>query len=386
MARIGVVRERAQAERRVALTPDAIGGLVRAGHSATVETGAGTGAGFIDQAYADAGAEIGDLDGLAQSELVVSVRGLGTFAESPDPTVVLGPSTATVAMFDPLWLTAEMAKLADTGATVLALELVPRITRAQSMDVLSSTASVAGYEAVVLAATRFGRMFPLMMTAAGTLPAAKVLVLGAGVAGLAAIATARRLGAVVSGYDVRDAAAEQIESLGARAIRLDIGGGPAEGSGGYARSQTDDENRRRRDALAEHVAASDIVITTAAIPGRASPLLITTEMIAAMEAGSVIVDLAAARGGNCEPTVADTQVDSAGVLVLSPTDLASRSPVDASSMFATNVVNLIDHMCDDDANLVIDPGDEITGALIVASGGQVVHGGVIQALDNGATP
>lgn len=254
------------------------------------------------------------------------------------------------------------------------------------MDVLSSMASVAGYEAVLLAASRFGRMFPLMMTAAGTLPAARVLVLGAGVAGLAAIAAARRLGAIVSAYDVRPAAAEQIESLGAKAVDLSTSAADqqaesAETVGGYASAQTDDQNRRQRVALTPHVADADIVITTAAIPGRASPLLVTAEMVAEMRPGSVIIDMAAERGGNCQATIADTEVVTGGVTVLGPTDLAIGSPLDSSAMFATNVVNLIDHFAGDDSlELIIDRDDEITAAMLVTANGEVVHPAVIAAI------
>ncbi len=263
----------------------------------------------------------------------------------------------------------------------MALELVPRITKAQTMDVLSPMATITGYQALVLAARRLPRTFPLTMTAAGTIPPARVLVLGAGVAGLQAIATSRRLGAVVEAYDVRPAAAEQIRSLGARAVMLELDTADSEDDSGYAKAQGEDQTRRQQDLLASHVADSDVVITTAAIPGAPSPVLVTSTMVGDMAPGSVIVDLAAERGGNCELTVADGHVVHNGVTILGPTDLASRSASTASQMLATNIGHLLDYLVDEEG-LQLDRDDEIVRSMLVASGGEIVHPQVLGALDS----
>lgn len=378
---IGLFRDDAPGEARVALTPAAVGTLIAAGHSVVVEADAGAAAGLGDAAYKEAGASIGSVADVSAAEVVVAVRGFGTFEASAAPADRLRAGQIAIAMFDPLWRPDNAARLAETGAAVLSLELVPRITRAQDMDVLSSMATVAGYEAVLLAASRLPKMFPLMMTAAGTLTPARVLVIGAGVAGLQAIATARRLGAVVEAYDVRPAAAEQIESLGAKSIELDLATEDSEDSGGYAKALTDDQNERQREALAHHIADADVVITTAAIPGRPSPLLISEAAVKAMKPGSVVIDLAAERGGNCAVTLADEVVVVDGVTVLGPTDLASHSPMHASQMLGNNVVNLFKHLCDDDAQLILDLDDEITAAMLVTQGGEVVHPRVIDAIE-----
>jgi NAD(P) transhydrogenase subunit alpha len=269
--------------------------------------------------------------------------------------------------------------MAEAGITAFAMELIPRTTLAQSMDALSSQAISAGYEAVLLAASRLPRFLPMMMTAAGTIRPAKVLVLGAGVAGLQAIATARRLGAVVSGYDIRPAAAEEVKSMGATFV-----GGPVEeqagAAGGYAGEVTEDMRRRQTETLAGHVAASDIVITTAQVPGRPAPRLVTTEMIEAMRPGSVVVDLASASGGNCEPTVAGETVDVDGVAVMGPVDLASSTAGDASEMYARNVAALIEYLVRD-GQWLVDLEDEITGAACVTHGGAIVDDRVHDALE-----
>lgn len=378
---VGVWNERAAGERRVALTPDTAVKLIKKGHRVVVESGAGHDAGIDDDAFAAEGADIGDGDAVRECEVSLAVRGAGTWdGDGSLPADMLSSGSLALAMFDPLWMPRNAEALAATGADVMSLELVPRITRAQSMDVLSSMATVAGYEAALLAATRLPRMFPLMMTAAGTLAAARVFVLGAGVAGLQAIATARRLGAIVEGYDVRPAAAEQIRSLGARAVELDLDTDNSEDAGGYAREQSEDANARQQRLLTPYLADSDVVITTAAIPGRPSPELITAEMVEAMQSGSVIIDLAAERGGNCSVTAADSEVVHAGVTVLGPTDLASRSARHASQMLGNNLVTLLDHLSDDEGRLVIDRDDEITAAMLVATGGEVVHDRVLDAL------
>ncbi len=319
---------------------------------------------------------------LEHATTLLQVRGTGTHDVDDGLLVHLGPDTALIGLVEPLWNPGNAARLAATGATVLSLELVPRITRAQSMDVLSSMATVAGYQSALLAASRSPRMFPMLMTAAGTVPPAKVLVLGAGVAGLQAIATAKRLGAVVEAFDVRPAAVEQIRSVGARAIELDLETTGAEDSGGYARSQTADENERQQQLLAPVVAENDVVITTAAIPGAVSPRLVSASAVTGMAPGSVIVDLAAERGGNCELTVADEEVDHNGVLVLGPTDLASRAARTSSRMLSNNMVTLLEHLVAGD-ELDLDPDDEITGAMMVARGGAVVHPDVRALLEPG---
>ena len=373
-------------------------GLIERGVEVLIEAGAGTRAGFDDDAYRAAGARVVDRAEAGGAEVVAGIRSTnasGPIAGHPQPAPTA--RAVHIALFDPLWDPAGAERLAEAGVSALSLDLVPRITRAQTMDVLSSMATVAGYEAVLLAARRLPKVFPLLMTAAGTLSPARVLVLGAGVAGLQAIATARRLGAVVEAYDIRPAAVEQIRSLGARPVELTTGtadtgtaGAGPEGQGGYARAQSDDEQRRQRDRLTPHVAGADVVITTAAVPGRRSPLLLTTPMIEAMGPGSVVVDLAAERGGNTDATVADGEVQVGGATVLGPTDLASAAPVHASQMFATNLTALLDHLLTRAADrpdgseapgLWLDLDDEITAAMLVTHNGAVVHPQAREQLD-----
>ena len=375
--RIAAISESRAGEQRVALTPEASKKLVDDGHTVTIETGAGTSIGAFDDQYREAGALVADnrAGAIGAAEVIASIN-----HEHLDDLPGLGDRHTVVALLDPLWKPEPMQALAATGATALSLELVPRITRAQSMDVLSSMATVAGYQAVLTAAERLPRMFPMLMTAAGTVPAARVVILGAGVAGLQAIATAKRLGAVVEAYDVRPAAAEQIESLGAKAIDLQLDTDDSEDAGGYAKAQGDDEQARQRAALLPFIAAADVVVTTAAIPGARSPLLVTTEMVEAMRPGSLIVDVAAERGGNCALTVADEVVDHGGVILLGPTQLESGSARSASQMFANNLVTLIRYLADDELELVIDPEDEITGAMLVTHRGEIVHPRVNDAL------
>jgi NAD(P) transhydrogenase subunit alpha len=383
--RVAVPTELGHAERRVALTPTAVAKLVDLGHEVVVESGAGQWAGFTDDAYRQAGAA-----SAARSEVIDPggvIVGIGGPADpaDPDPDLsLLGPDHIVVALHDPLGRPEQMAGLAATGATVVALELIPRTTRAQAMDVLSSMATIVGYEAALLVASRLPRLLPLLMTAAGTVPAARVLVLGAGVAGLQAIATSRRLGAVVEGYDVRSAAMEQIRSLGARAIDLELDTSTSEDGGGYARAQTDDTTHRQHELLAPHVAEADGVITTAAIPGATSPELVTPAMVESMSSGSVIVDLASDRGGNCRLTRPDDEVVHHGVTILGPTDLASRAATTASQLFATNLVALLQHLAPE-GKPVFDRDDEITAGVLVATGGEVVHPQVQQRLTAAAS-
>lgn len=357
-------------ERRVAVAPREARRLVEMGNRILVPAGAGAGAAFPDADYVAAGAEV-FAGAPPRAELLLGV--------GPLTAADVAGVEAAAGFFDPLGDPAGMAAVAATGVTALAMELVPRTTLAQSMDALSSQATVAGYQAVLLAASVLPRMFPMLMTAAGTIRPARVLVLGAGVAGLQAIATARRLGAIVSGYDIRPAAREQVESLGARFV-----GGPveaaAEGQGGYA-SEVDDATRSaQQEALAAAVAESDVVITTAQVPGRRAPLLVTAAMVEAMRPGAVVVDLAASTGGNCEATIADEAVSVGMVTVLGPTDLASGAAGDASEMYGRNLVALLDHLITDGA-LVIDPEDEIAAAVCVTRDGSVQDPRVLAALE-----
>lgn len=379
--RVGVLREVADREQRVALSPDGAKKLVNSGNDVVIESGAGLSSGFGDDDYKTEGATIADrADVLAGSGVLLQVQATGTHPVSDGVAEALTHEHVLIGLADPLWQASNIASVAATGSTVLSLELVPRITRAQSMDVLSSMATVAGYEAVLLAATAAPRMFPMLMTAAGTVPPTKVFVLGAGVAGLQAIATAKRLGAVVEAYDVRPAAVEQIRSVGAKAIELEFDTGDSEDSGGYAKAQSEDQNAQQQRLLTPYIAESDVVISTAAIPGRASPELITTPMVDAMQPGAVIVDLAAERGGNCSLTKADEVVQYNGVAIHGPTDLASKSSRNASQMLSNNICTLLAHLAPE-GDLVIDPTDEITGSMLVAQNEQVVHAGVRSALD-----
>lgn len=365
----------------MSLTPTAVASLVGDGHDVHVEAGAGIRAGFTDADYREAGAAIG------RRPSVIGPGGTIIQIDGPEPHDLNGPEWADlgadhvlVALHDPLWRPPRATALAATGATAISLELMPRITRAQSMDVLSSMATVAGYEAVLLAASRLPRILPLMMTAAGTVTPARFVVLGAGVAGLQAIATARRLGAVVEAYDVRAAAVEQIRSVGATPIELDLELGRTEDAGGYAARQSEEQARRQLELLAPHLAEADAIISTAAVPGAASPELITTEAVESMRNGSVIVDLAAARGGNCRLTRADEEVKHGEVVILGPTDLASRAPATASQMFASNVVSLLRHLAPE-GEIVFDFDDEITAGTVLTWGGEVHHPAVRGRLD-----
>ncbi|MEM9564391.1 MAG: NAD(P) transhydrogenase subunit alpha [Actinomycetota bacterium] len=378
--RIGIPSETAERERRVAVTPSGARTLTDAGHEVVVESGAGTRAGFGDDAYGDAGAAVvGRADAIGSAGVIVQVDGPGADDLNGSEWSDLGGDHLLVGLHDPLGQPERAEALAATGATAISLELIPRTTKAQAMDVLSSMATVAGYQAVLLGAARIPKMVPMLMTAAGTVPPSRFLVLGAGVAGLQALATARRLGGVVEGYDVRPAAQEQIRSLGAKAIELDLDTSSAEGAGGYATEQSDDQARRQLDLLAPHVADADVVITTAAVPGATSPELVTREMIDAMRPGSVIVDLAAGRGGNTRLTRPDEEVEHAGVIILGPTDLASRAPATSSQMFSTNVLALLRHLAPD-GDPVIDLDDEIIAGTVLTHDGDVRHPAVRERL------
>jgi H+-translocating NAD(P) transhydrogenase subunit alpha len=353
--RIGVPRELEPGERRVALVPDAVSRLTAAGFDVVVEPGAGVAAAFPDAAYTEAGAGVSD--GVWAADAVAKVR---------KPTVEeagrLRSGQVLIGFLEPLTDAAGIERLAERGVHAFAMESIPRITRAQSMDALSSQATVSGYKAVLVAADRLPRFFPMLMTAAGTVAPAKVLVLGAGVAGLQAIATAHRLGAVVAGFDVRPVVREQVESLGATFLDLGIVG--EETAGGYARELTEEEQRRQQEALAERIPEYDAVITTALIPGRAAPTLIPASAVAKMRPGSVIVDLAAEAGGNCELTERGEIVERDGVTVVGVTNLASTMPFHASQLYARNVSSLLQHLAPE-GELALDWDDEITAGACV---------------------
>ena len=355
--RVAVPKESA-GERRVALVPDAVGRLATSGFSVAVERGAGSAAGFSDAHFEAAGAEL-----MARAELFAGAEAVVKVGRpSADEIGELAPGTVLIGFLTPLTDQAGIEQLAARGVVAFAMESIPRITRAQAMDALSSQSTVAGYKAVILAADRLPRLFPLLMTAAGTVAPAKVLVLGAGVAGLQAIATARRLGAVVTGYDVRPAVREQVESLGASFLDLGVEG--AETEGGYAAELSPEEQARQQAALEERIADMDVVITTALIPGRPAPLLIPATAVERMRPGSVIVDLAAEAGGNCELTEPGTDVERAGVTIVGYTDLPSRMPYHASQLYARNVSALLLHLAPA-GELQLDFDDEITAGACV---------------------
>ena len=371
---VGIVKETYTGERRVALTPTSIPPLKKAGFHVTVESGSGRQAGYADEEYADKGAEIAvERAAVFQAaDILLQVRGLGANLPAGEKDLdLLRRDQIVIGLLEPMSEPEALKMLADRGVTAFALELIPRITRAQNMDVLSSMATVAGYKAVLLAAEALPRMFPLLMTAAGTIAPAKVFVVGAGVAGLQAIATARRLGALVSAYDVRAAVREQVQSLGAKFVELPMEAADAETAGGYARELGESFYRRQREMMLKVVAESDVVITTAAVPGRKAPLLVTGEMVQRMQPGSLILDLAAERGGNCELTKPGETVVEHGVTIMGPLNLASTVPYHASQMYAKNITNFLLHLCKD-GKPRLDEEDEIIRSTLVTRGGNVV--------------
>jgi NAD(P) transhydrogenase subunit alpha len=382
--KIGVPKETFPGERRVAIVPSAVAALGKLGLDVVVEAGAGAAAGFPDAAYAATQARVGNRDDVFDADVVVQVRTPGANpVHGAEDVARLRHGQVVIGFANPLTAVESTQAVADKGARLCAMELVPRITRAQSMDALSSMATVAGYKAVILAADALPRLFPMLNTAAGTVAAARVFVVGAGVAGLQAIATAKRLGARVEAYDVRPDVREQIQSVGARFVELPLEAGAPQDAGGYATVQDESFYRRQREMMMKTVAASDVVITTAAIPGRRSPVLVTAEMVAAMQPGSVIVDLAAERGGNCELTRADEIVLQHGVTILGPTNLPATVPYHASQLYARNVLTLVQHLVRPVAGpdgkptggpmLVIDEEDEITREILVTNNGAIVH-------------
>ena len=372
---IGVPAETFPDERRTALTPRATEVLAKSGVEFVIEAGSGAQAGYPDADYLPKGVRIANsrMEVFETASVVIQVRTYGANPEAGTRDLAMLRNGQTVIGFgEPLTSGHRYAELAERGVTSFAMELMPRITRAQAMDALSSMATIAGYKAVLIAADALPRMFPMLMTAAGTVAPARVLVLGAGVAGLQAIATARRLGAVVRAYDVRPAVKEQVESLGAKFVSVELDAAGAEDKSGYAKALGDEFYQRQRDLLAAAVEDSDAVITTAAVPGQKAPLLVTREMIAAMASGSVIVDLAAERGGNCEATRPGETVVESGVRVIGPLNLPSTVPYHASQMYARNVATFLKHLIHDGA-LALNTEDEITRETLVTHQGEVVH-------------
>jgi H+-translocating NAD(P) transhydrogenase subunit alpha len=363
--KIGVPKETAEGERRVALVPEVVKALTAKEIEVAIEPGAGEGARHTDAEYGEAGAKVdGDVWG---SDIVLKV-----VPPTTDEVGRLQQGQILIGFLQPL-TNADLARsLAQAGVTSFAMESIPRITRAQSMDALSSQANLGGYMSVLIAARESGRLFPMMTTAAGTIPPAKVLVLGAGVAGLQAIATAKRLGGVVTGFDVRSVVKEQVQSLGGRFLEVEAVK-DAEGEGGYARPLTDEENERLREELAEAAKRQDVIITTAQIPGRPAPLLITAEAVRSMQPGSVIIDLAAETGGNCELSEPGKTVVEDSVKIIGPVNLPSEMAWDASALYAKNLQNLVELMIDEEGNLRVDMEDEIIAGACLTKDGEIVN-------------
>lgn len=370
--RVGVLRETALGETRVALVPEVVGRLVQSGWDVHIEPEAGVAAHFPDSVYSAVGAHLTPPEALlADADLLLKVQ-----RPSPAEVRQMKPGSIFIGFLQPAWNAELLAQLAERQITALAMELVPRITRAQSMDALSSQATVAGYKAVLVGASMLGRLLPMMMTAAGTLVPARVLVLGAGVAGLQAVATARRLGGVVTAFDVRAVVKEQVQSLGASFLELPQVN--AEGSGGYAKELAEEQQRRVQELIATAVRDFDLVIATALIPGRRAPLLITAEAVAGMKPGAVIIDLAAETGGNCALTRADETVEIGGVRIAGPTNLPATVAQHASQMYSRNLQSLIQHLRRD-GGLAIELNDEIAAAMVVTADGEVRFGQPRQA-------
>ncbi len=380
---VGVPKETFPGENRVALTPAHVPLLAKGGMRVVIEAGAGEKAGFIDAAYSEKGAKIlpSRAEVFSSSDLIAQVRTFGSNAEAGRADLeVIREGQFVVGTCEPLAEAGLAREFAASGASLFSMELMPRITRAQSMDILSSMATIAGYKAVLLAANTLPRMFPMMMTAAGTIAAARVFIVGAGVAGLQAIASSRKLGAIVEAYDVRPAVKEQVLSLGAKFVEMELDTGSAEDAGGYAKELGEEFYEKQREMMMRVVAGSDVVITTAAIPGKKSPVLVTTPMVEAMQPGTVIVDLAAERGGNCELTKAGEVVVHKGVTILGPLNIPSTIPYHASQMFGKNVTTFLLHLAKD-GEINLDMEDEITAGTLVTHGGKVVHPRVLELME-----
>jgi proton-translocating NAD(P)+ transhydrogenase subunit alpha len=379
--RIGVPKETAGGEHRVALVPEVVSKLKAKGLDVVVQNGAGTDALVPDSAFADAGAELSaDAAAIWGSDVVVTIA-------PPDPEQIrsLGQGSILIGFLAPLSSPQTTKALADAGATAFAMEAIPRISRAQSMDALSSQANVGGYKAALLGAEEMGRFYPMLMTAAGTIPPAKVLVLGVGVAGLQALATAKRLGARTTGYDVRPEVAEQVQSLGAAWLDLGL---EASGEGGYARELTDEERAQQQQALTDAIKGFDVVITTALVPGRPAPKLVTAEAVEGMKPGSVIVDMAGETGGNCELTEPGQTVVKHDVKIVSPLNLPASMPEHSSQLFARNVLSLLELLVGEDGALNLDFDDEIVAGACVVRDGEIVNAGAKATVEkaSGAAP
>jgi NAD(P) transhydrogenase subunit alpha len=373
---IGIPSEVKTGEKRVAMSPANVQSLTDKSVKVLVQANAGAAAGYPDEEYTAAGATItaDRAEIFASADIILQVQSFGSNNENSDDDMALVRSgQLIIGMMDPLASPQAAQAVADKGATAIALELVPRISRAQSMDVLSSMATLAGYKAVLMGASAAPRIFPMLMTAAGTLQPARVLIMGVGVAGLQACATAKRLGAVVEAYDVRPAAREQILSVGAKPVELDLDTGESEGAGGYAKEQGEDFLRRQRELMTEVVAQQDIIITTAAIPGAKSPILVTEDMVVAMKPGAVIVDLAAERGGNCDLTKQGETVVAHNVTILGPENVPSELAYHASQMLGKNMQTLLELIIDEEGALNLDFNDEIVAGTVVAHQGEVPH-------------
>lgn len=380
---IGITRELVAGEQRVSMCPENIRSLTEAGIDFWVEQNAGVCAGFSDNDYLSAGAKIiAERSAIfAKADIILQVQSFGANSQNAEQDLqLLRPQQIVIGMMDPLATPQAAQQVADTKATAVALELVPRISRAQSMDVLSSMATLAGYRSVLLGAEAAPRILPMLMTAAGTLQPARVLIMGVGVAGLQACATAKRLGAVVEAYDVRPAAREQIISVGATPVELDLPTESSEGAGGYAKQQSEEFLRRQREQMTEVVARQDIVITTAAVPGAKSPILVTEDMVKAMKPGSVVVDMAAERGGNCELTQLGETVVEYGVSILGPQNMASDVAYHASQMYGNNMQTLLELIVQD-GEINLDFKDEIIAGTVVAHNGEVTHPHIRKLLD-----
>ena len=371
--KIGVPRETIPGEKRVAVTPEVASKLAKGGFEVTIETGAGQAAGFSDSDYKSAGAAVAPTGAaaLGDADAVLKVRRpVLNPATGTHEIELVKPNALLIGLLDPRGDQDGLRTIAQRGVTAASMELVPRITRAQMMDALSSQSTVAGYKAVLLAANSVGRFFPLLMTAAGTIRPAKVLVIGAGVAGLQAIATARRLGAVVEAFDTRPVVKEQVQSLGAKFVELDVAETEAQDAGGYAKELAAEHIAREKQLIHDHASQADVVITTALVPGRRAPVLISAQTVRAMRAGSAIVDLAAEQGGNCELSQPGTTVVEHGVSILAPLNLPSELPYDASQMYARNVAALLAHFAPKGA-ITLDFNDEITKAVVIAAHGEL---------------
>jgi NAD(P) transhydrogenase subunit alpha len=380
---IAVTRELVTGEKRVSLCPSNVQSLIESGANVWVEQNAGTQAGFSDENYQSVGAKIiSDRDKLfAGADIILQVQGFGSNTENSEQDLKrLKAKQLIIGMMDPLAQPQAAKQVAETGATAIALEMVPRISRAQSMDVLSSMATLAGYRSVLLGAEAAPRILPMLMTAAGTLQPARVLIMGVGVAGLQACATAKRLGAVVEAYDVRPAAREQIISVGATPVELDLPTESSEGAGGYAKKQSEEFLELQRKLMTEVVARQDIIITTAAVPGAKSPILVTEDMLKAMKAGSVLVDLAAERGGNCESTEMGKTVVKHGITIVGPENLASDVAYHASQMYGKNIQTLLELILQD-GEINLDFDDEIIAGTVVAHDNDVPHTHMRKLLD-----